>query len=107
MANPAAISESTVRGIKQVIQDFVAPEIRDLKGEIGKINTRIDGLEKLMDTRFIAMREQMDAQSRILLAALGEIKALIGESRAQSERDTYRLIGELSERVKALEVKAA
>jgi len=30
----SVVSESTIRGIKKAIQDFVAPGIRDIKGEV-------------------------------------------------------------------------
>lgn len=116
MAEPMAVAETTVRGFKKAIQDFVAPEIRDLKGEVGKINiridalnttintridgmenklsTRIDGPEKLMDTQYKAIRDQQDTQFKAILAAIGESKAI-------SELESFKL--NLSQRVSALE----
>jgi len=132
MAEPVAVTETTIRGFKKAIQDFVAPEIRDLKGEVGKINIRMDGLnttintridglesklntridglenrfdslEKLVATQYTGFREQLDSQNRSVLAALGEIKALIGESQALIKLDTLQKVSALSERVAVLE----
>jgi uncharacterized protein YecT (DUF1311 family) len=118
MAQTAVMAESTVRGIKKVIQDFVAPEIRDLKGDIAQINTRIDGLEKLMDTQYKALNDKMNAQSKALNDKMdtqfkaiddklnGQFKAImsaIGESKAKGELETFRMISALSERVAVLE----
>jgi len=90
------VTESALRGVKKAIQDFVAPEIRDLKGEISKLNTRIGGLEKLSDTQFRAIRDQQEAHFRALMAA-------IGESKATMELNAFKMVSALTERVAVLE----
>jgi len=96
MADPVAVTETTIRGVKKAIQDFVAPEIRDLKGDIAKISTRLDGIEKLMETQYKALSDKQDAQFNALMAA-------IGESRAKSELEAFKMVSALSERVAVLE----
>ena len=45
---------SVVEGVRQVIQDFLAPELRALV-------TRIDALEKVMNAKFDAMETKFEA----------------------------------------------
>jgi hypothetical protein len=35
-----------ITGVRQAVQDFVAPEIRQLRGDISALDTRISALEK-------------------------------------------------------------
>ena len=42
-------AESTAKGLRQVIQDLVAPELRELKAEARATNKRLDGIDGRMD----------------------------------------------------------
>ena len=56
--------------VQKVIQDLVAPDVRELK-------TLVQGLQQQMDQRFDAQKENSDAQFKALMAALGEFKAQV------------------------------
>ncbi len=112
------MAENILETLQHVIQDVIAPDVRELK-------VRVASLEKQMDVRFaavneklVAMNEKMDAQFKAFsektdtqFKALSEktdaqfraLMAAIGESKAQSELNTMRLLSSLSERVAVLE----
>ena len=45
--------------IKKGIQDFLAPDIKEIKGELKAINVRLDALEKNTSTRFQAIEDKL------------------------------------------------
>ncbi len=60
-------AESTAKGLRQIIQDLVAPELRELKAEARATNKRLDGmdsrldrLEQAMTNGFENIRRQLD-----------------------------------------------
>jgi len=81
--------ENVLQTLQQLVQDVIAPDVRELK-------VRISSLEKLMEVRFDSSDQKSDAQFRALMSA-------IAESRAQSELVTIRVVAALSERVAVLE----
>ncbi len=83
------MSENILKTLQHLVQDVIAPDVRELK-------VRVDANEKQMNLRFDMMDQKMDAQFRAIMAA-------IGESKAQSELNSMRLIAALSERVAVLE----
>jgi mannitol/fructose-specific phosphotransferase system IIA component (Ntr-type) len=85
------MSENVLQTLQQLIQDVIAPDVRELK-------VRVASLEKQMDVRFDAMDQKSDAQFKALMAA-------IAESKAQAELTNMRVIAALSERVAVLEAK--
>jgi hypothetical protein len=77
-----AMTNDIITGIRQGIQDFVAPEIRELKGSIAALDARITSLEKVMDSRFKEMDsrfKEVDSRMNALDskwdARFGEINA--------------------------------
>ncbi len=85
------MSDNVLQPLQQLIQDVIAPDVRELK-------VHVSSLEKQMDVRFEALGQKMDAQFKALLAA-------IGESKAQAELVTMRLLAPLAERVAVLEAQ--
>lgn len=60
---------SVVEDVRQVLQDFLAPELRAvaakfevIESKIDAVNVRISALEKATDTRFSALEKAMDAR---------------------------------------------
>jgi hypothetical protein len=110
------MSENLLQTLQQLVQDVIAPDVRELKVRVSSlekqmdvrfdsvdtrfhaVDIRFDALEEKMDTRFRALEQKMDAQFNALLAA-------IGESKTQSELVTMRLLAPLSERVAVLEAQ--
>jgi capsule polysaccharide export protein KpsE/RkpR len=85
------MSENVLHALQQLVQDVIAPDVRELK-------VRVASLEKQIDVRFDALEQKTDAQFKALMAA-------ISESKAQAELNTMRLIAALSERVAVLEAQ--
>jgi mannitol/fructose-specific phosphotransferase system IIA component (Ntr-type) len=85
------MSENVLHTLQQLVQDVIAPDVRELK-------IRVASLERQMDVRFDAMDQKQDAQFKALMAA-------IAESKAQAELSTMKLIAALGERVAVLEAQ--
>jgi hypothetical protein len=85
------MSDNILQTLQQLVQDVIAPDVRELK-------VRVASLEKQMDVRFNAMEQKSDAQFKAIMAA-------ISESKAQTELNNFRFMAALSERVAVLEAQ--
>ena len=61
-------SENILQTIKTTVQDFVAPDVRELK-------LRMTSLEDQVEVQFEALKVQSDAQFKALMAAISQSKA--------------------------------
>lgn len=85
------MSDNILQTLQKLVQDVIAPDVRELK-------VHVASLEKQMDVRFNALDQKSDAQFKALMAA-------IAESRAQAELTSVRVVAALSERVAVLEAR--
>lgn len=85
------MSDNILQTLQQLVQDVIAPDVRELK-------VRLSSLEKQIDVRFDAMDQKTDAQFKAIMSA-------IAESKAQAELTNMRVIAALSERVAVLEAQ--
>lgn len=122
------MSENLLQTLQSLVQDVIAPDVRELKVRLASLEKQIDVRFEAVndkfaavDGKFAAMNEKMDVQFGAVndkfaavdgkFAAMSEkmdvqfraIMAAIGESRAQSELTTLKLLSALSERVAVLE----
>jgi flagellar capping protein FliD len=58
---------------RQLIQDFVAPEIRALEVRIDAVEKKIDSLEQRMDKRFDSMERKFESMDAKLDRGQGQI----------------------------------
>ena len=65
------MSENLLQTLQQLVQDVIAPDVRELK-------VRLASLEKLVEVRFDAMDQKTDAQFKAIMAAISESKAQNG-----------------------------
>src|SRR5277367_6794285 len=79
------MSENLLQTLQQLVQDVIAPDVRELKVRVASLEKQMDVRFDAVDVRFNALEQKMDAQFNALLAA-------IGESKPQSELTTMRLI---------------
>jgi len=100
-----AMSENILETLQHLIQDVIAPDVRELK-------VRVASLEKQMDLRFDAADQKSDSQFKSIAAqfqAIGAqfqaVLAAIAESKAQVELNNFRMVAALSERVAVLEAQ--
>lgn len=82
------MSDNVLQTLQHLIQDVIAPDVRELK-------VRVSSLEKQMDTPYGSLREQMNSLHDQLDANFKALLAAIGESRAKTELDNYKLIAAL------------
>lgn len=90
------MSENLLQTMPHLIQDVIAPDVRELKVRMSAVERSIESLEKHMDVRFTTADQKGDAQFKAIMAA-------ISESKAQGELASFRVIAALSERVAVLE----
>jgi len=92
------MSENVLQTLQQLVQDVIAPDVRELK-------VRLTASEKYMDVRFTALESRFDAADQKAEARFDALMAAISESRAQAELTNMRVIAALSERVAVLEAQ--
>ncbi|WP_197081908.1 hypothetical protein [Silvibacterium bohemicum] len=78
------MSTDIITGVRQAVQDFVAPEIRQLRGDISALDTRIFAFEKVMEARFSEMNAKYDARFSELNGRFGEANARFNEMNTSS-----------------------
>jgi len=49
-----------VEDVRQVLQDFVAPELREIRGQLVAINQRIDALEEVSRVRHESIVQRLE-----------------------------------------------
>jgi uncharacterized protein YhaN len=86
-----------VQSVRQVLQDFIAPELRELKGDV-KLRADIKRLEGKMDSDFKRIEDKMDS-------GFAQMRTLLDNAYLRSELEATRDISNLRERVTRLEVE--
>ena len=112
------MSENIAQTVQKVIQDLVAPDVRELKTSVADLQKQMDqrfdaqekkfdGFQKQMDQRFDAQEKKSDAQFKALNqkldAQFNVLMAAFGEFKAQNELTSLRTSSALSERIAILE----
>jgi capsule polysaccharide export protein KpsE/RkpR len=101
----APMSDNLLQTLQHLIQDVIAPDVRELKVRVASLEKQmdvrfnaVDGRFDSIENRFKSLDEKNEAQFKALMAA-------IGESKAQSELTSLKVIAALSERVAVLEAQ--
>jgi hypothetical protein len=82
------VSDNVLQTLQKLVQDVIAPDVRELK-------VRLESFQNETQTRFISMDRRMDSMEKTILAA-------IAESHAQSELAGMTAIASLRERIAVL-----
>jgi tetrahydromethanopterin S-methyltransferase subunit B len=69
------MSENVLHTLQQLVQDVIAPDVRELKVRIAALEKVVESLEKHMDVRFNLSDQKSDAQFRAIMAAISESRA--------------------------------
>jgi hypothetical protein len=56
------LNSDVITGVRQAVQDFVAPGIQELRGEIKALDARVAALEKISEARFSEMNTKLNAR---------------------------------------------
>ncbi|MBT9330747.1 hypothetical protein [Paracidobacterium acidisoli] len=83
------MAENVLQTLQTLIQDIIAPGVRELQ-------VRVGALEKQIDTEFSSLKAQNDAEFKAIMAA-------IGEANAKSQLEMMRQLSALQQRVAVLE----
>ena len=52
---------SVVEDVRQVLQDFLAPELREIRARLDSMDKRLDTVESANDVRYQAIVQRLDA----------------------------------------------
>jgi len=104
--------------IKKAFQDIVAPEIHELRGEIRRLDQKIDGVDARLNIRLDALDNKIDNVDQRLTAKLDALRtetvSMKGELIAEIRRLDTRMDGmdrelrtaiDIRERLAALEAR--
>ena len=108
------MTENIIETIRKGVQDFVAPEVRQLRADFGGLGAKVDALDSKFESKFDAMNSKFESKFDALHA---EFDALRSEVRAnqqglmaalqnavlRGDMGTQREISELRERVTRIE----
>ena len=89
-----------VTGVRQLIQDLIAPDLKAIAAKQDGLAARLDGLEKHMAL-------QHDVLIKILEAFRAEMRSEFLSLRAANQLEVQRQLAPLSERVAVLETQRA
>jgi hypothetical protein len=114
LGSETGMADNILETLQHAIQDVTAPDVRELKVRVASLEKQIASLERQTDAQFKAFSEKTDAQFKSMDAQFKAlsgktdaqfraIMAAIGESKAQSELTTMRLLSSDSERMTVLE----
>ena len=99
------MSDNVLQTLQHLVQDVIAPDVRELKVRIGSLEKQVDLLREHMDIRFAAADGQASARDEKRDAQFKALLSAVSESRAQGELTNIRVLAALSERVAVLEAK--
>lgn len=94
------MTDNVLQTLQQLVQDVIAPDVRELK-------VRQSSFERLIDERFNAVDERFNAQSKQSEMQFKTLLAAVNESKAQSQLAYLREISDLRERIAVIESKLA
>ncbi len=94
------MSDNVVQTLQKLVQDVIAPDVRELKVRMESHAKETDTRFKAVDIRFDTLEKQIDSMEKRILSA-------IAESKAQTDLANMSEVYSLRERVAVLEAKAA
>ena len=111
-----------VESVRQLLQDFIAPELRELKGDIKHLNNKIDSetgsLKAKIDSETGSLAAKIDTETKRLedkiVSEVGrledkvdsrfaQMRSLLENANLRAELESARDIANLRERVTRLE----
>ena len=113
-----------VQSVRQLLQDFIAPELRELKSDVKQVDAKIDsisnGLNAKIDSESGSLRAKIDSETKRLEdkivsevgrledkvdSGFAQMRTLLENAYLRSELEATRDISNLRERVTRLEVE--
>jgi capsule polysaccharide export protein KpsE/RkpR len=83
------MSDNILQTLQHIVQDVIAPDVRELKANQSALEKQLTALEKHVDARFESLAKNTDARFDSLEkktdAQFNALLAALSESRAQAE----------------------
>ena len=68
---------SVIEDVRQIVQDFLAPELRAITVQMESLNKRMDGLESTMNIQFSAAKTEAASRQEVVLLQIEHVKNLL------------------------------
>jgi uncharacterized protein YicC (UPF0701 family) len=102
-----------VQSVRQLLQDFIAPELRELKSDVKRLETQfstdLKRLESQVSSDVKRLESKLTSDVKLLESKVdngfAELRPLIENRNLPAELETTRDIADLRERVTRLEVE--
>ena len=93
------MTENIIETIRKGVQDFVAPEVRQIKADLGGLGAKVEAMNSKFESKFDALRAEFDALRSEVRANQQALMAALQNAVLRGEIRTQREIRELRERV--------
>lgn len=104
------MTDNIIETIRKGIQDFVAPEVRELKGDIRALGAKVEAMDSKFEAKFDALRSEFGALHSEFEGLRSEVRAnqqalmaALQNAVLRGEVATQREISDLRERVTRIE----
>ena len=97
------MTENILETIRKGVQDFVAPEVRQIKADLGGLGAKVDAMNSKFESKFDALHAEFDALRSEVRANQQALMAALQNAVLRGEMGTQREISELRERVTRIE----
>jgi predicted Rdx family selenoprotein len=102
-----------VQSVRQLLRDFIAPELRDLKDDVRRLETQfstdVKRLDSEISTDMKRLESTLSSDVKLLESKVdngfAELRSLIENRDLRAELETTRDIADLRERITRLEVE--
>jgi Skp family chaperone for outer membrane proteins len=98
-----------VQSVRQLLQDFIAPELRELKSGVKQVDSKIDlevkSIKSKIDSETSQIRTDLKRLEDKMDSGFAQMRTLLENAYLRSELEATRDISNLRERVTRLEVE--
>lgn len=98
-----------VQSVRQLLQDFIAPELRELKGGVKQLDNKLDleakSIKVKLDSESSQLRSDFKRLEDKMDSSFAQMRTLLDNAYLRSELEAARDISNLRERVTRLEVE--
>ena len=92
----APVSDNLLQTLQQLVQDVIAPDVRELKVRLNSLEKQIEVRFNAVDQRFDSVDQRFGSFEQKIDARFDALMSAITESRAQTELSNVQLIAALS-----------
>ncbi|MGA8428870.1 MAG: hypothetical protein WB729_03540 [Candidatus Sulfotelmatobacter sp.] len=98
-----------VQSVRQLLQDFIAPELRELKSDVKTLDTKIDLETSRLEDKITSESRQLGADMKRLESKMdsgfAQLQSTLENANLRAELEATRDIANLRERVTRLETE--